>query len=171
MKNFNRESGVILAVSLLMLLLLTLLALTAMQSTLFQEKMSSNMQDKEFSFQAAESVLKEGEAWILGLTIEPKPLATCTAKPCALILNPNLNPELKSKSWWTTNANPYTNATLAKVKTQPQFLVEFFRFVPDSPAIGKGVPTGVYYYRLTARGTGLTDTAQTILQTTVGRRF
>ena len=56
-----RERGVVLVMAMVFLLILTLIGVTTMSTTVLQEKMAGNMQDKNAAFQAAESALTSGE--------------------------------------------------------------------------------------------------------------
>ncbi len=51
----NRQRGVVLLVSLMLLLMLTVLALTATNRSTLQERMAANSQDSNLAFQAAEA--------------------------------------------------------------------------------------------------------------------
>ncbi len=64
----KHQSGVVLVVGLIILLLLTLIGLTGMQTTGLEEKMASNMRDKNLAFQTAEATLKVGENKIQDLS-------------------------------------------------------------------------------------------------------
>jgi len=169
--NIKRSAGATLAISLIILLLLTLLGIVGIRTTLLEERMSSNVQDKEYAFQATESALIEAENWLMDLTAEPIPLIICTSQPCVIIHDPDLYPQEQSNAWWQANGAPYISGSLNNVQTRPRYIIEFSRFVSDTPVIGKGSPTGTYYYRITARGTGASDEAQAMLQTTVAQRF
>lgn len=166
-----QSRGATLFISLIVLLLLTLIGVTAITTSVFEEKMSSNLQDTTRSFQAAESSLREGEAWVLLLSAEPTPGASCSPQPCVLTQNPSRQPGLQNLSWWLTNGAPFTSGALSEINTPPRYIVEYERFVPDSLTLGQGVPTGNHYYRVTSQGTGSSDDAVTILQTTLPRRF
>lgn len=133
--------------------------------------MSTNMQDKEMSFQSAESALVEGEAWILALTAEPIPVNSCATFPCVAILNTALYAAEQTATWWGANSATFASGALANINSLPRYMVEYYRFVPDTPTIGKGVPTGTHYYSVTARGTGSSDDASSVLRTSVGRRY
>lgn len=61
----NKQKGVVLVVSLVMLLLLTLIGITGSQVTSLEEKMAGNAKDQNLAFQAAESALIEAEKFIL----------------------------------------------------------------------------------------------------------
>lgn len=57
LKTPRHQSGVVLAVSLILLLLLTILAITASTSSSLQERMAANAQESNVAFQASESAL------------------------------------------------------------------------------------------------------------------
>jgi type IV pilus assembly protein PilX len=170
MNTQHRQQGATLAVALILLLVSTILGVSAIQTTSMQEKMSSNTQDKVTSFEAAESALRAGEAWLLTLTTHPVPSTTCTSHPCVKIHSDGLFAETKTDSWWTSNSAAYAG-TLGNVSSAPRYFVEFLRFVPDSISVGQASTTGVYYYQITSRGTGNTTNSVTILQSTFARRF
>lgn len=166
------QSGATLPIALVLLFLVTLLGVSTIQTTQMQEKMSANLQDKEISFMAAESALAAGEAWIINLNALPTPVTSCGSFPCVIEKIDNSDFAGATDAWWQANSAQYT-ATLSNVNTSPRYIIEFVQFVPDSPVIGQtsGSIPGVYYYQVTAKGTGSTDEAETVLQTTVARRF
>lgn len=167
-----KQSGATLAIALILLFMVTLLGISTIQTTQMQEKMSANMQDKEISFMAAESALAAGEAWIIALTTLPTPVASCQSFPCVMEKIDNSDFVSATDTWWQANSAEYAN-TLSNVNKKPRYVIEFIQFVPDSPVIGQssGTIPGVYYYQVTAKGTGSTDEAETVLQSTVARRF
>lgn len=57
-----RQRGIALAVVLILLVVITLLALAALRGTVLEERMSANVIDRNYGFQAAEAALREGEA-------------------------------------------------------------------------------------------------------------
>lgn len=66
MKSYNirlarYQVGSALIVSLVMLLLISLIGVSSMQGTVLQERMASNLQDRNIAFQAGERALKAGE--------------------------------------------------------------------------------------------------------------
>ncbi|ADJ28938.1 pilus assembly PilX family protein [Nitrosococcus watsonii] len=172
------QRGATLIISLLMLLALTLIGVTAIKTTTLEEKMAGNMRDQNLAFQAAEAALRAGEGWLGQQTDEPdpQPLGSCAIPPCDLVWQLNVlnGGDLSDINWWTTtgDARVYGNAALAKVKTAPKHLVEYHSFIRDGLTLGKqSDEVGRLAYRVTARGTGGTDQAQTILQSTYTRRF
>jgi type IV pilus assembly protein PilX len=70
----NKESGVVLVVSLIMLMLITLIGVSAMQNTGLEEKMAGNLRDRNMAFQAAEAALRDAEADIsnVGGNVPPR---------------------------------------------------------------------------------------------------
>lgn len=170
-KFYSEQRGISLIFSLIILLVITLIGVSAIQSSQVEEKMASNMYDHERSFQAAEAALREGETWVSGLTSEPAVVASCGTNNCVRAHSPDLYAEDKDATWWQANSKPYAGSSLAQVKTAPRYFVEFSRFVHDSIAKGHGATSGISYYRVIARGTGSTDDAVTILETTFSRRF
>jgi type IV pilus assembly protein PilX len=74
------------------------------------------------------------------------------------------NLQAKSHDWWQTHARPFPGK-LAKVKTQPRFIIEQQEFVaselnPDLSA----KQMGSHYYRVTARGTGSSNRSAALVQ-------
>ncbi|GGI79643.1 pilus assembly PilX family protein [Legionella impletisoli] len=168
----TKQQGATLAVTLILLFVVSLLGVSAMHVTQMQEKMSSNLQDKELSFNAAESALMAGEEWLLGLTTQPPVVTTCSSFPCVQTVFQNTDITTQDSSWWVSNAAAYNN-NLENINTSPRYIIEFLEFIPDSQVIGDSSikSTGVFYYQITARGTGASDDSVSILQTTLGRRF
>lgn len=62
--NQQSQSGAVLVVSLVMLLILTLIGMSGMSSVTLEEKMVSNMQNANKSFQGAEAALNECEMFL-----------------------------------------------------------------------------------------------------------
>lgn len=166
------QAGVTLVVSLIFLLLLTILGVTAMSTNTLQEKMAGNMRDKDVAFQATESALRAAEINMqqIGTAAggkEPVPNATGTG---GLWLTSST--DVTNDSWWTTNSIPLPAPSVTGV-TQPRYLLEQLAFVADSPSVasGYGTQAGIYYYRLTGRGNGITSLSQAMLQETYQVRY
>lgn len=166
----HAQQGVSLVVSLLILLLATLVGVSTLKDTQLEEKMSDNVANKTTAFEATESALIAGEQWILASNSQSLPASSCQSFPCVQTLNVSTYPEDQNDSWWQANAAAY-GQSLSNVATAPRYLIEFVRFIPDTPMVGKGPVSGVYYYRVSARGTGFNANSQSILQTTVARRY
>lgn len=169
-----RQRGAILAVSLLLLLVMTLLGLAAMQMSRMQERMAGNSRDVNIAFQGAEAGLRDGEERLRVLTARP---TTCVAVPCASVWQKDTVPaNLRNQTddWWNDNSREYGASgtrQITETAREPQFLIEDAGFVPDSLTVGHGPPEGRNFYRITARSTGATTTAQAVLESTYTRRF
>ena len=164
-----------LIISLFMLLIMTLVAITSMSTTTLEEKMAGNMRDKNIALQSSEAALEDGEGWLASLGAAPADATNCGAPPCdvwALNILPSLADQ--SATWWQTNAREYGKAgikDISDVNTDPYFVVEEQAYVRDNLDSGQNPPTGRSFYRVTARGTGGSDVAQTVLQSTFVKRF
>lgn len=165
-----RQHGTVLVVSLIMLLLLTMLGLSSMRGTTLEERMAGNMRDQNLAFQAAEAALREGEAWLAPLNAAPAACAIVSTGCNAF--RDQVLPDLTEQDadWWATNALTYSKI-ISYVATAPLYLREEQAFLPDDLTIGHGTPTGRDVYQVTARGTGQTDDAEVLLQTTYYKRF
>jgi type IV pilus assembly protein PilX len=71
----KRQSGVVLAISLIILMALTLIGVTSSNVTGLQEKMTANAKDVNLAFQAAEAALRATEDGLLN----NKPAFVCNA--------------------------------------------------------------------------------------------
>ncbi|TCO76306.1 pilus assembly PilX family protein [Chromatocurvus halotolerans] len=60
----RRQRGVVLPIVMILMVILGVLAVSGMDDTAMQERMAGNLRDREIAFQAAESALREGEAWV-----------------------------------------------------------------------------------------------------------
>src|SRR5687767_9120606 len=79
---FNHsQQGLVLVVSVIFLLILTIMGIIAMNSTVLNEKMASNLRDTTTSFDAAESALTDAEGWLQDQT---GVISTCNKAPCQI---------------------------------------------------------------------------------------
>ncbi len=75
MTGYNKQqSGVALIIGLLMLLLLTIIMISAVQVTALEQRMAANLQNQNVAFQAAETSLREAEAFIASGALAFNPL-------------------------------------------------------------------------------------------------
>jgi len=180
--DINKQRGVVLVVSLVMLLLMTLLGVSAMKTSVMETKMAGNSRDMELAFQATETALRDAEQWITAQTSEIE--ADASGSNRIWIFNA-MDPDTSNASnwwqerdtpWWNNNAVAYVPANVASVlvsvKSVPRSTIEYKQFVPDTLLIGNGgAGTGMTYYQVTARGTGGSDQSRDLLQSTVARRY
>lgn len=168
-----REGGAALIVSLIILLLLTLIGITSMSTTTLEEKMAGNMRDRNLALQAAESALRAGETALVQIPGVPDVCAPAAAPPCAWAFNAPGNFLALNANWWAGNGRP--GAALAGVSSAPRFIIEDRAAVISDGATtgtrGASGNKGPNVYRITARGTGGTDEAQVLIQSTFIKRF
>ncbi|MCK0165001.1 PilX N-terminal domain-containing pilus assembly protein [Marinobacter sp. S6332] len=65
----SSQAGSALIISLIMLLLISLIGVGSMQGTILQERMASNLHDRNIAFQASERALRVGENWLIANTL------------------------------------------------------------------------------------------------------
>jgi len=171
----TRQQGAILVFCLVFLAVLTTLGVTGMESTILEERMSGNMRDYSVAFQAAESALKNAEAWLdvqVNLPITSTDGSTIVWQEDAMDPDAtdgvywwehaNINP-----AWWTANAEVI--AGIADVATQPRYIIEAYHTADSGQSIGIGggettVPRE--FHRITAQAVGAATTTTVSLQST-----
>lgn len=171
----SRQRGVTLVISLIFLLLLTILGVTAMNTSTLQEKMSGNLRDQDLAFQAAESALRGGEdavnlIWVSG---KPTPISipSCPLSDLSCAWDTGAT-QVTLDSWWNDFRKEYrgTGTQLTETSRDPTYIVEHAATVTDSGVrgncYGPGCYTGTSYYRITARGQGVTAFSQSMLEST-----
>ncbi len=171
--------GMVLLLCLIFLMALTLLGLSASSDTILQNKLTSNLQQAEHAKQSALSALSWAEHWILNME-GPAP-AVCTA-PCSNLklhatgdLPPR--PEFESFSWWEEHGHeagidPLNGNRTAALSSSgfnpPVWIVEVAQSVPP---VENGTEDLQVWYRVLARGTGQTETAVSVIESTIVRSW
>ena len=175
----HRQRGVALVMALVFLLLLTLLGITALNTTSLEGKMATNVKDRNLAFQAAESALTLGGNWLnnqIGKPVFPN-------NNIGLYLPSTTATEVwDSVDWSGSNLATFPNTpgqsgsgNLGKVNTQPKYIIEDLGEIQESG--GSLVMSSDYkskgttILRVTARGTGGTDAAVVMVQSTYSRAF
>ena len=168
----NQQRGAVLIISLIMLLVLTIIGVTSMRTTVLEEKMAGNMNDKNLAFQAAEAALRDGEALVNSL------VATSSFNGTAGRLGSgDADPDFfASATWSNTNSIAYSG-TLNYVGAQPRYIVKFVKQIEgDSGSLkvggyGNDRASTVSNFRVTARGTGKSADSSAILQAYYGKNL
>lgn len=165
---FNQR-GVALVVALLMLLVLTLIGLAAARSTVLESKMTSNHQDHERAFQAAEAALIDGQHQLaLGNICSVLDNTNgCYAPPSPASIG-------DSSRWesvdWSASADESIafSGSISSLQLQPRYFVQQ---LPPEPAPGQNLGQAEYgnipplqFLQVTAEATGGTDPGEVILQ-------
>jgi len=176
-KNFipsqTKQAGATLIVSLLILLVMTLLGVTAMQTNILEEKMSGNSKDVSLSLQAAEAALREAEAYVETIV---SPAAAFDGNT-AWLYPDGTNVDVYADATWTT-ARSYQTGNITNITTRPKYVIELTGEIgsatTDINVKGYGESSGsgaVNSFRVTARGTGGSDSTVTLLQAYYAKRF
>jgi type IV pilus assembly protein PilX len=161
------QSGVVLLISLIILVLLTLIGITGMQTTGLEEKMSGSMRDKNLAFQAAESALRDAEAYINTIKDDPTlmTLKNSTSTSCTAGLCPLATPTstaiyatFSDDSWKSYGKQVAT--TITGLSEQPRYMIEILTTAPS-------MDTSKMYamLRVTARAWGVNSDTVIQLQT------
>ena len=175
----NRQSGVALAIALVLLLAITLVGLAGIRGTTLQEKMSSNMQDRDVAFQAAEAALRVAEQRLADTTAVIWHDCSLGGTTCEAV------PSGGGVPWQTVTAGAAADEfdAGALAAAQPQYVVENMGLWPDPTSNtgvnlsgsatqygAQGTSTTVNFYRVTARSadpTNVSDRAIVVLQSWV----
>lgn len=169
MQQRSRQQGAVMVVSLVLLLVMTILALGASQSTRLQERMAGNQRDMEIALQSAEASLRAGD--LLLATTDPNRCSAAGGSACDSYERNSLpvNMTRNDKDWWDLWGRDYTLAM--GVKSTPEFVIEYVEKKPDTLSGGvMGIPNMTReFYRVTARSSGMSDSAQVVLQSTHAR--
>lgn len=176
------QRGVALVMALVFLLLLTILGIAALNTTSLEEKMANNVKDRNLAFQAAESALIVAENWVytqIGKPVFPNnSIGLYTPVTSDTVAIPNWD----SVDWSGSSVVTYpsipgqtVSGPLGKIQTQPKYIIEDMGEIPES---GGSLVTASNYksggttvVRITARGTGGTNAAVVMVQSTYSRAF
>lgn len=169
----SRQRGITLILSLIFLLLLTILGVTAINMSTLQEKMSGNLRDQDVAFQAAESALRDGELAVnqIWLTGKPTPISvsSCPSATIGCAWDTGTTDPLNDV-WWNASKKEYggSGKQLSETTVDPTYVIEHLATVADSGHRGDkyAAPSGMEYYRITARGQGTTPLSESILEST-----
>ena len=176
----RRQEGVALFLSLVMLLILTILGVSAVQNTSLQQRMSRNAFDSNLAFQGAESALRDGENYIEDNFTSLTPFDATGANDAGLYYDAawNATPNWEAVDWSASNGSRQADTSVSGVAEQPRYIIEHVKTVVSDQDrlnldnIGQGTGTGrTQIFRVTAYGTGGTDSAHVMLQSTYGKRF
>lgn len=171
MSTSARQQGSALIISLIVLLALTLIGVTAMSTSTLEEKMAGNSRDRYLSFQAAEAALREAESYLSNDIASTSAFDGTTAA----LYPQDVDPDIYAASTWSS-AFTYSGTAIGEVATQPKYIIELVGTTgsEDVNISGYGESSGtgqIATFRITARGTGNTDNAVTLLRSDYGRRF
>ena len=186
----SRQEGWVLIIGLVLLAMLSTLGLSLMQNTRLEEKMVSASREINLSFQAAESAIREAEAYI-----EAQSDGTVFDKTEKGIYSGADDEEdiFDPDSWTDTHSIAYgtygLNSDLIGIGVQPRYMIKKMVVTTNSSTGGDCVAvddpdacpettSSSTIFRITARGTGGTShgtgerpSGQTLLRTFYGKSF
>ena len=181
--NKQKQAGIVLFMSLVMLLLLTILGVSSIQTTSLQQRRARNANDGNLAFQAAEVALRDGEDLLEelnNLTDFGDPLDDLggnEANGYYFEAAPGAPPNWKNLGDWT-GGGFRTSETQITGAEQPKYIVEHVQtIIADADAlnldnIGEDIGAGrTEVFRVTARGYGASADAQVMIQGTYGKQF
>ncbi|MFT7044420.1 MAG: type IV pilus assembly protein PilX [Candidatus Azotimanducaceae bacterium] len=174
------QQGMALFISLAVLLMLTMLGLASVQSTALQEQMVRNSYDTNIAFLAAESGLLDAEA-----LIEMKSTMMGFSAPDANENGLYLPVSFDAPSHWRlvdwdhVDGNYKTAVTnLASTAAQPKYIIEHVKTIVSDETqwglenIGQGIGAITHeVFRITVYGTGGSNNAHVMIQSTYGKQF
>ncbi|RMD78758.1 MAG: pilus assembly protein PilX [Gammaproteobacteria bacterium] len=167
------QRGSALVVSLLVLLVLTLLALAGTRSTTLEERMAGNFRDRHLAFQAAETALRDAEAFIEGV-------ASTGAFNGAggLLGQADPEPDYNDPATWTAGASRAYSGSLPGVASQPRYIIKHLGSTGGASGgslniggYGQAQAGGVQLFRITVQAVGGGAGTRVLLQEHYGRRF
>lgn len=169
----KKQAGVVLVISLIMLVLLTIIGITAMQVTNLEEKMAGNSKEYNTAFQAAETTLRNAEAYIDSLAT----LGDFTDTLPGFLSEGTVDPDYKATTTWSS-ANSAAGPTISGVIT-PRYIIKHVGAQGDSTNTGLTISgygeslagSAVTLFRVTSSSTGSTDQSRVVLQSYYGKRF
>lgn len=158
----HRQQGITLIICMIVLLVVTLLGLSSIRDTTMEEKMAGNMINRNLAFQAAESALREGEAFVGSASKLPEFDGSVTGLYSQIT---EMWP-VSAASWGVGSAVRSYSGTLTGVAASPVYIIEQMDSEAESASVAAGqVQNTQTFYRITTRAVGSTDTAVVILQT------
>ncbi|MBV5309219.1 pilus assembly PilX family protein [Chromatium okenii] len=177
--NRKRQSGMVLVTGLIFLLLMTVLGMTSVQTTTLNERMASNLNDRNVAFQAAEVALRRAENQIVNA--EDLPTTITEGEDLK-------EPSSDDDDGWTDEIS-VDSETISNVIAQPVYVTQLLcravptlSLIPNAPkltlcnpcdlcldATGAPADTVLAIYRVIARGQGAVTTSVVVLETTVAR--
>jgi len=188
----SRQEGWVLIIGLVLLAMLSTLGLSLMQNTRLEEKMVSASREINLSFQAAESAIREAEAYI-----EAQSDGTVFDKTEKGIYSADDDEEdiFDPDSWTDTHSVLYgtygLNSDLIGIGVQPRYMIKKMNIASEGGGEESKSPAADFdptaypettssstIFRITARGTGGTShgtgerpSGQTLLRTFYGKSF
>jgi type IV pilus assembly protein PilX len=166
----GNSQGATLIIGLLTLVLLSLIGIAATTTSRMEVQIAGNDKMYKEAFYAAEFGATQGETTLEDLSSRTEFNEDSVVGHYAQ----GNRPALGNLQWNTSDSIKVPVANLPdalKVAAPPSYTIVQRRFTDDSLTRGIGVPTGVYQFRVAARGVGSNPTAESIIETIYAKRF
>jgi Tfp pilus assembly protein PilX len=167
----NNEDGALLVVCMLTLALLTFIGLSATQLSRLESTIAVNERTNKEALYASEFALALGESDVEHFLSRVDLYEETTPGH----YGKGTEPAWYSLVWNGTDSQQITLGTLppglSRMAVLPRYTIAEKEFVDDSLARGIKVPTGVYNFTVTSRGTGSSSAAQVFLETVYAKRY
>ncbi|MBY0545391.1 MAG: hypothetical protein K2Q14_07590 [Gammaproteobacteria bacterium] len=166
-----RQQGAVLFVALMILLILTFIGISTLNNAPIQEKIADNYQETNRTFQAANSVEREAETFLAGLS------DTSSFNNTGGLYTTGNAPDAFATGTWTGTATRASSQTFSQIST-PQYFIELIgSFSSGSESLntynyGQNPNTNpVTVFRIVVYATDTSNTASTLVQSFYGVRF
>ncbi len=168
----RNQQGAVLVSVMIYMLVLSMIGISSMRGTAMEERMASNQWEQSRAFQAAESALIDAGQWFLFQPnlIEASSDGTSGVWPTGATSNAVANGTFD----WSANGLVYgtgsgnSTSLFGDLYSPPRYVVEEAGFEPsdnDPDTLAKR--TGVFYYSVSALGSGRSEGSRSVLQTTL----
>ena len=172
-RHIQKQSGVTLVVSLIILVSLTLLGVTSMQSTRTEISMAGNLRESGIAFNAAEAGLSNAERF----TADSTSKNAFTDPTSGLYAEDNEDPDYHADATWAAARDSTTS--LPQVTEQPKSIIKYLgdRSQNEAATIniggyGSGLPgKTVSNFRITSKGFGQTSNSPRYVQSYYGKEY
>jgi len=139
------DRGVALIAGLLILVVLSILGITTMQSSLLQERMAGNFEQRDIAFQVAEAGLRSAENFLLQSVVLP-PFNNTNG-----LYGQDSNLWKGTEDWWNATDKTKSGSFGSRYYVE-EILTEID--ISDSLKFGSGASGTATMYRITSRGIG-----------------
>lgn len=169
--SLGSQRGAVLIVALVLLLVLTVLGTASVRDTTMAERMAGNFRDYSAALEAAETALRVGENDIANATTFNL-MTWGGASDGSWLLTPtstSVDPHTDGNFGRTVAASIVTDGGKLLVASAPRYYIEQLPeiLLPGSDiSSGGGAPETIHFYRVTAKGSGVSPNTEVVLQST-----
>jgi type IV pilus assembly protein PilX len=166
----DRQQGAVLVVGLIILMIMTLIGISSIHTAVIEEHINGNVRDHQLAFNAAETALREGEAFIESL------VSLAVFDGTEGMYGPS-DSEPDPAGDWTASDSRQVETQLEGIATAPRYRIKMigeFGGSEGSLNIGRygamqPQPPSTGFY-ITARGTGGSNQSVVIVRSYYGRK-